>query len=216
MKKLVISLTVVITILGFMAWTCIAADEKTAAAEKPAAKTAKGKTANLASVKPPVVKLERVEIASYFGFYLDSIVDKEGKPTGKTRGAPLVLSFVYSIQNPNNFLMLLNDFKFGVAFEGFELNTLNFYDANYIPGKKTDFFRFNGTFDYNSALLSLAVTGGLKLKDMNTTPAEQLKKWWEGIADFNFPIKVNGTANFSGPDGKATIVPFEATFPDKK
>ena len=51
---------------------------------------------------------------------------------------------------------------------------------------------------------------------MNTTPAEQLKKWWEGISDFNFPITVNGTATFVGPDGKNIIVPFEGTFPENK
>jgi hypothetical protein len=219
MKKLVVTLAVVITILSFIALPCLAADEKATAAEKPAAKagkTEKGKAMKMAAVKAPIVKLERVEIASYFGYYLDGILDKEGKLTGKTRGAPLVLSFVYSIHNPNNFNILLNDFKFTVAFEGFDLNTLTFFDENYIPGKKTDHFRFNGTLDYNSAILSLSVTGGIKLKEMNTTPAEQLKKWWEGISDFNFPITVNGTANFVGPDGKTIIVPFEATFPEKK
>jgi hypothetical protein len=219
MRKLVVTLAIAITILGLIALPCIAAEEKAAAAEKPAAKAAKtdkSTAVKMAAIKPPVVKLDRIEIASYFGFYLDGILDKEGKPTGKMRGAPLVLSFVYSIQNPNNFNIMLNDFKFSAAFEGFDLNTLTFFDTNYIPGKKTDHFRFNGTFDYNSALLSLAVTGGMKLKEMNTTPADQLKKWWEGIADFNFPITVNGTANFIGPDKKTIIVPFEATFPEKK
>jgi hypothetical protein len=216
MKKFAVTLAVVITILGFIAGTCLAAEEKAAAPEKPAAKTEKATKSKALTVKPPIVKLERVEIASYFGFYLDAILDKEGKPTGKTRGAPLILSFVYSIHNPNNFDIMLNDCKFGVAFEGFDLNTLTFFDTNYIPGKKTDHFRFNGTFDYNAAMLSLAVTGGMKLKEMNTTPAQELKKWWEGIADFNFPITVNGTANFIGPGGKTIIVPFEGTFPEKK
>jgi hypothetical protein len=213
MKKLVVTLAVVVSILGFIAGTCLAAEEKPVA---KAEKTEKSKAVKPVTVKAPVVKLERVEIASYFGFYLDEILDKEGKPTGKKRGAPLILSFVYSIHNPNPFNILLNDFKFGVAFEGFDLNTLTFFDTNYIPGKKTDHFRYNGTFDYNSAILSLSVTGGMKLKEMNTNPAEQLKKWWEGIADFSFPITVNGTANFVGPDGKTIIVPFEGTFPEKK
>ncbi len=57
----------------------------------------------MTAAKAPVVKLERVEIASYWGYYLDGILDKEGKLTAGRRGAPLILSFVYSIQNPNNF-----------------------------------------------------------------------------------------------------------------
>ena len=96
----------------------------------------------MAAVKAPVVKLERVEIASYWGYYLDGILDKEGKLTAGRRGTPLVLSFVYSVQNPNNFKMMLDDLKFTVAFEGFELNTLTFFDDNYIPAKTTDHFRY--------------------------------------------------------------------------
>jgi hypothetical protein len=201
MKKVAVSLFLLIGIITMLALPCLAAEGKAAPPK--------------ISAKAPIVKLERVEIASYWGYYLDGILDKEGKLTAGRRGTPLVLSFIYSIQNPNNYKIMLDDFKFTVAFEGFELNTLTFFDDNYIPAKTTDHFRFNGTFDYNSANLTLAVTGGMRLKEMNTTPAEQLKKWWEGISDFNFPIMVNGTATFVGPDGKNVIVPFEGTFPPK-
>lgn len=127
----------------------------------------------------------------------------------------MVLAFVYSIENPNNFKMMLDDLKFTVAFEGFELNTVTFFEDNYIPAKTTDQFRYFATFDASVAAGALAVAGGHRVKEMNTTPAELLKKWWEGIADFNFPITVNGTANFQGPDGKAMYIPFEGTFPPK-
>ncbi len=212
MKKVAFSLFLLIGIITLLALPCLAAEGKTAAPGKSESKPAADKKM---SAKAPIVKLERVEIASYWGYYLDGILDKEGKLTAGRRGTPLILSFVYSIQNPSNYKIMLDDFKFTVAFEGFELNTLTFFDDNYIPAKTTDHFRFNGTFDYNSANLTLAVTGGMRLKEMNTTPAEQLKKWWEGISDFNFPITVNGTATLVGPDGKNIIVPFEGTFPPK-
>ena len=213
MKKCVVTLALLIGIIVLIALPCLAAEGKAGAADKPALE--KKMAHKMTAAKPPVVKLERVEIASYWGYYLDGILDKEGKLTAGRRGAPLILSFIYSIQNPNNFKIMLDDLKFTVAFEGFELNTLTFFDDNYIPATTTDHLRYNGTFDYNSANLTLAVTGGLKLKEMNTTPAEQLKKWWEGISDFNFPISVNGTATFVGPDGKNIFVPFEGTFPPK-
>lgn len=217
MKKYSIALLLLIGILSLIALPCLAAEEKAAAPEKPAAKAAmvKGKAMKMAAAKAPVVKLERVEIANYWGYYLDGILDKEGKLMAGRRGAPMVLSFVYSIQNPNNFKIMLDDLKFTVAFEGFELNTLTFFDDNYIPAKTTDHMRFNGTFDYNTANLALLVTSGHRLQEMGVKSAELLKKWWEGIADFTFPITVNGTANFVGPDGKMIIVPFEATFPEK-
>ncbi len=216
MKKYAITLLLLIGILSLIALPCLAAEEKAATPEKAAPKAAmKVKAAKMAAVKAPVVKLERIEIANYWGFYLDGILDKEGKLTAGRRGAPLVLSFVYSIKNPNNFKIMLDDLKFTVAFEGFELNTLTFFDDNYIPGKTTDYLRFNGTFDYNTANLALLVTSGHRLQEMNVKAGDLLKKWWEGISDFSFPIGVNETASFVGPDGKTIIVPFEATFPAK-
>ncbi len=208
MKKFAVTLVLIVGIIILIALPCLAAEGK-------GANAGKGMGAKMASTKAPVVKLERVEVTSYWGYYLDGILDKEGNLTKGRRGAPLILSFVYSVQNPNNFKVMLDDFKFTVAFEGFELNTLTFFDDNYIPAKTTDNMRFNGTFDYNTANLSLLVTGGFRLKEMNVTSGDLLKKWWEGISDFTFPISVNGTATFVGPDGKNTIVPFEGTFPSK-
>lgn len=218
MKKTGFALLYLIAILSLIALPCLAAEEKAAAPEKAAPKAAmgKGKALKMAAAKAPVIKLERIEIANYWGYYLDGILDKEGKLSAGRRGAPLVLSFVYSIQNPNTFKIMLDDLKFTVAFEGFELNTLTFFDDNYIPGKTTDYLRFNGTFDYNTANLALLVTSGHRLQEMNVKSADLLKKWWEGISDFNFPITVNGAGNFEGPDGKMIVVPFEATFPPKQ
>lgn len=218
MKKTGFALLLLIAILSLIALPCLAAEEKAAAPEKAAPKAAmgKGKALKMAAAKAPVIKLERIEIANYWGYYLDGILDKEGNLSKGRRGAPLVLSFVYSIQNPNNFKIMLDDLKFTVAFEGFELNTLTFFDDNYIPGKTTDYLRFNGTFDYNTANLALLVTSGHRLQEMNVKSADLLKKWWEGISDFNFPITVNGAGNFEGPDGKMIVVPFEATFPPKQ
>ena len=158
MKKIVITLLLLIGFLSLIALPCLAAEEKAAAPEKPA--MGKKMAHKMTAVKPPVVKLDRVEIASYFGYYLDGILDKEGKLTAGRRGAPLILSFVYTIQNPNNTNIMLDNIKFTVAFEGFDLNTLTNFDASYIPPKKTNHLRINGTFDYNAANLTLAVTGG--------------------------------------------------------
>ena len=221
MRKALLLLVLLVGVIGLVALPCLAAEEKAAApaaaAGKPAPKAAMGKgtAVKMGAVKAPVIKLERVDIAAYWGYYSDGILDNEGKLTAKRRGAPLVLSFVYSIQNPNNFKIMLDDLKFTVAFEGFDLNTVMFFEDNYIPGKTTDQFRYFVTIDPTSANMVLGVTGGFRVKEMNTTPAELLKKWWEGISDFNFPITVAGTANFQGPDGKAMYIPFEGTFPTK-
>jgi len=202
MKKLVISLSVIITILGFMAWTCLAAEEKQMAKEK----TGKGKTVKMTATKPPLVKLDRVDIANYWGN-----LDLE-----KKTGTVMNLAFVFAVENPNHYKIKLDSIKFTVAFEGFDLNTLTNFDPSYIPGKTTNYLRITGAFDATVAQGNLLVTSGYKLQQMNIKAPDLLKKWWDGISDFTFPITVNGTANFIGPDGNTMVVPFEGTFPVKK
>jgi hypothetical protein len=193
-------------VMGLVAFPCLAAEEKA-----PAAKAApmKGKEtgAKMAAGKAPVMKLERVDIANYWEFYLDA---KE------KRGSALNLAFVFSMENPNNFKVMLDDLKFTVSFEEFEVNTITYFDDNYIPAKTTDRLRINGAFDPYSMMILLLVSKGHRLQEMNVKAPDLVKKWWEDIQDFKFPITVNGTATFVGPDGKNMIVPFEGTFPPKK
>lgn len=208
MKRFAVSLFLLLGIITLIALPGLAAEEKAPA-------PAKKMPAKMAAAKAPTVKLERVEVASYWGYYIDGILDKEGKLTAGRRGSPLVLAFIYSIHNPNNLKLMLDEMKFAVFFEDAEVNTLTYFEDNYIPGKTTDFFRINGTFD------SMVVAGNPNVReskvreDSKLTSAELVKKWWEGIGDFTFPIKVIGTATFVGPDGKNVIVPFEGTFPSK-
>jgi hypothetical protein len=217
MKKFLFTLFFLIGIVSLIALPCLAAEKKAATPEKAASKAAAGKgmAAKAAAVKAPVVKLERVEVASYWGYNLDGILDKEGKLTAGRRGSPLVLAFVYSVQNPNNLKLMLDEMKFAVFFEDAEVNTLTFFEDNYIPSKTTDFFRISGTFDALVVSGNPNVRASKALTEKNISSADLVKKWWEGIGDFNFPIRVNGTATFVGPDGKNIIVPFEGTFPPK-
>ena len=152
----------------------------------------------MTAAKAPVVKLDRVEIANYWGS-----LDLE-----KKTGTVMNLAFVFSLENPNPYKLKLDSIKFTVAFEGFELNTLTNFDPSYIPGKTTNFLRVTGAFDATVAMGNLLVTSGHKLQEMNVKAPDLLKKWWDGISDFNFPITVNGTATFVGPDGKNIIVTF--------
>ncbi|MBI5583583.1 MAG: hypothetical protein HY892_07145, partial [Deltaproteobacteria bacterium] len=115
MRKLAFAL-LLIGIFGLLTFPCLAAEEK--AAPAPAPKMGKGPAAKAAAAKPPVVKLERVDIANYWSFYLD--------PKEK-RGSGMNLAFVFSMENPNNFKMMLDDLKFTVSFEEFEVNTITYF-----------------------------------------------------------------------------------------
>ncbi len=203
MKKLI---TVVIAAMFFL----ISAAASLAATEAGKAKPPSPKKdapAKVEALMPPVIKLDRVEIGSYWGYYFDA---------PNRRGAPLVLAFVFSIENPNKASVMLDDLKFTVAFEDFEVNTVMYYDDNHVPGLATDYLRFyvvQDAFIMNGLLL---VTSGHRLLEMNVKSTELLEKWWKGVEDFNFPISVrNGTANFEGPGGKNILVYFEGVFPGK-
>jgi hypothetical protein len=199
MKKFAVTLALLIGIIVLIALPCLAAEEKAPAPQKKMA-------AKAAAAKTPVVKLERVEVASYWGYWFD---------LNEKRGAPLNLAFVFSMDNPNNFKVTLENLTFTVAFEGFQLNISNFYEQNSIPAKTTDHFRYNAVLDAWISNTTLNVQNGPKLKEMNVTSIDLLKKWWTAIGDFTFPVSVNGTGTFVGPDGKNIIVPFEGTFPPK-
>ena len=145
MRKIAIVL-MMLGVMGLVAFPCLAAEEKAAPA-KPAPMKGKAMAAKMAAAKAPVVKLERVEVTSYWGYNLDGILDKDGNLTAGRRGSPLVLSFVFAVDNQNSFRIMLDEIKFTVSFEDVEVNTLAYYDDNFIPAKTTDHFRITGVFD---------------------------------------------------------------------
>jgi hypothetical protein len=204
MRKIAIAL-LMLGAMGLVALPCLAAEEKSAPA-KAAPMMGKGMGAKMGAAKAPVIKLERIDVANIQAFYLDAATK---------RGAVMNLGFVFAIENPNNFRVMLDDIKFSVNFEDFYMASVNYYDDNYVPAKTTDYIRVNGYFDSMTGVSTLNTVGGAQLKEMNKKADEFLKKWWEEIADFKFPIKVMGAATFVGPDGKNMIVQFEGTFPPK-
>lgn len=208
MKKIMILIVLVFVVLGLAAGPCFSAagDAAGKAAEKAKAAPAVKAAPKAAPLKAPVIKLDRVEVASYWG-YID--------PATKC-SSPLVLAFVFALKNPNKANVMLDDLKFTVAFEDFEVNTVMYYDDNYIPGGATDYLRINVVLDSAVTNGLLLVTSGHRLVEMNVKSSDLLEKWWKGVSDFNFPISVrNGTATFIGPGDKPMRVFFEGVFPKK-
>jgi hypothetical protein len=142
--------------------------------------------------KAPVIKLKSVEVAHYWPFYFNA-QDKAG--------SPLDLAFVFTIENPTAAAVKLDEFRFTVAFEGFPVIDPWVYEDQWIPPRKTNELRVHAVLD----------TTRVK------KPPEEIKKWWDAIPDFSFPVQVkNGVANFVGADGKTTMAYFEGQFPPAK
>jgi len=158
-------------------------------------------------VQPPKVELQRVEIAHYWPFYLD---------TKERRGSPLDLAFVFGLENPNDTTVTLEELRFTVAFEpGFEVNTVSVYERMSIPPRTTNQLRVHAAFDAYTTLLSLLVTGGFRLQEAGLKAPDQVKAWWEKVSDFGFEIAVtNGMATFRTDRGDS-LAQFQGTFPKK-
>lgn len=167
----------------------------------------------------PLVTLNRVEVAHYWGWWYFSNKIEPTMGTAGNYGAPLDLAFVFDIKNPNAYPVRMEDLKFTVAFEEFDLNTVSSPETQWIPGGKTNQVRVHAMFDGRQSLLSLLVTGGIKLKEKTGSAGagaalKQLGAWWEAAPEFGFPIHVKeGSAVFKA-NGLMTVSTFGATFPE--
>ena len=89
--------------------------------------------------KNPVITLESFMVPQYDGYWYFSKKVKPTKGEKGDRGAPLPMNFVFNIKNPNPYPILLEEFKFTVAFDkDFDLVTVSYPESNWIPAGKTD------------------------------------------------------------------------------
>jgi hypothetical protein len=174
-------------------------------AGKEAATTAKKFTT-------PVVTLDRVEVANYWGywFYGAKTEVTRGKPGNN--GAPLSLHFIFDIKNPNPYPVALESLNFTVAFEDYDLNTVGSQEVMWIPAGKTNQLRVSAMFDIQQAS-GVALTGGLRLQEKGIAVHDQLEKWWIGIPDFTFPVQVKEGAAVFKADKTTGVAAFSASYP---
>ena len=123
------------------------------------------------------------------------------------------LKFIYEINNPNSYAVMMDGFQFTILFEDFEVNTVSSPETMWIPAGKTNQLRVNAHFDVRQSLLSLLVTGGFKLKEKGTNVWDQLEKWWTEIPEYSVPIHVKGGSAIFQADGLTKVATFQATFP---
>jgi LEA14-like dessication related protein len=163
--------------------------------------------------KNPAVTLDSMEVAHAFGYWYFAKSVKPTKGVPDDVGAPLDLAFTFNVENSNDFAIKLENLKFTVAFEDFELNTVSTDAVQWIPPGKTNQVRVHAHFDVRQSLLSLLVTGGFKLKEQDTNAWAALEKWWNGIPNYEVPVHVKeGSAIFTA-DGITKVSSFKATFP---
>lgn len=162
----------------------------------------------------PTITLELFEVPQYDGYWYYAAAVAPTKGDAGDRGAPLPMSFLFSVNNPNPYPVKLSDYKFTVAFDSdFELVTVANMDTIWIPAGKASHVRATTMITARSALLSLMVTGGFKLKEKGWAPFDALERWWKGVPDYSVPVSVKEGAFTFAADGKSMVVPFETVYP---
>ena len=165
------------------------------------------------NMKDPAVTLSHVEVPYYTGYYYFGNKVKPTKGNAGNYGAPMMLAFIYEINNPNAYPVMMDGFKFSINFDDFEVNTVSSPETVWIPAGKTNELRVPAMFDTRQTLLTLLLPGAMKLNEKKMSPWAALEKWWTGAPDFSFPVSATGGAAVFKAEGVTRVVPFEATFP---
>jgi hypothetical protein len=156
----------------------------------------------------PKVTLDRVEVMNYFPW-----ADLPAR-------TPMVLGFVFNIQNPSDSNIKLDNIKFTVSFEAapdkyIEITMPTYYDQIYFPSRTTSQYRVVSVVDSATVRLTLLVAQAPKVQELKLNPNDLIKNWYSKVGDFAFGIKVHeGMAVFSTEKGDV-FVPFEGNFPKK-
>jgi hypothetical protein len=163
--------------------------------------------------RDPLIGLDHVEISYYTGYYYFSSEVKPTRGKADNYGAPLLMTFVYKIHNPNLYPIMLDGFSFAVKFEDFKVNNVISPVAMWIPDGKTNLLRVPAMFDARQTLLTLIMPGAEKLQAKKMSPWNALEKWWTGAPDFSYPISATeGSAVFRAGN-VIRAVPFAAKYP---
>lgn len=176
------------------------------------------------ALKPPVIALERVEVATMQAWHLTAKVTEPDKKDPKKKvekvgkqgySSIINLAYILNIKNPNKEPLMLDELSFTTTFDGFEVNTVTSYEDAWVPGGKTNQLRVIATNEAFPTLLGLLV-GAInvkRMKEMKTTGPALVKKWWTSVQDFSFPIELtNGTALFQDEKGKELRATFTGKF----
>jgi hypothetical protein len=155
------------------------------------------------------ITLDRVEVMSYFPW-----VELPAR-------TPMALGFVWNVNNPSGYNIMLDNIKFTVSFEVapdnyIEIAIPTYYDRIYFPPHTTSQYRMVSVMDSVTMRSTLLVAQAPKIQPLNLKANDVVKNRYSKIGDFGFGIKMSeGMAVFSTDKGDV-FVPFERKFPNNK
>ncbi len=161
----------------------------------------------------PRVTFSHVELSHFWGWWYFSINEKPIRGKAGNYGAPLVHAFIFEIHNPNKYPVKMENFKFTIAFEDFDLNSVSSSEIQWIPAGKTNQLRLMAVTDGRAALLRLLANKGYKLKQKKMSVWNKLEGWWDGAPDFSFPINIRKGAAIFRAGNLTRVAAFKTKYP---
>lgn len=161
----------------------------------------------------PAIGLERIELC-YPPATDRGPDDLEPRPQVRPE-SPVCLAFVLNIHNPNPYKLMLDELRFTLAFEDFDLIAPMLHEDQWIPAYTTNQLRLQACLDPTTALLALRLTSNNaeKWQRMGVQPEQLVTKWWREIGDLPFAIQLkDGVASFERPDGRGLVAGFQSSF----
>ena len=188
-----------------------------------------------ADFKEPTVTLKQVIVQNYYAPPWAGWPGAVPTPTPPPAGTPaalyvpfpgaisvpMVLAFVFDVNNPNDQAVTLDRLQFDVAFEAAPQKPGEFFNVQHpisddrqtIPGKATNQIRVVTAIDSVVVPGNLAVTSGQRLGALGLSGATLVQNWWTNAPDMKFGIKVaGGTADFTSGSTRK-VGTFEGKFP---
>ncbi len=95
----------------------------------------------------PLRSFQPCRVPYYTGYWYYAKKVEPTKGTAGDYGAPMMLAFVFDIDNPSAYPVELDGFQFTILFDDFEVNTVNSSETMWIPPGKTNQLRVPATFD---------------------------------------------------------------------
>ncbi len=194
MKKNRGRIAILVLCLGMMLYSCSGTKKPTAT-----------------NFKDPIITLESFRVPQYDGYYYYDADIKPTKGEAGKHGAPLPMTFLFSIQNPNPYPVELQEFKFTVTFDHeFDMVTVNVQDSYWVPANGTNHVRASTLITIHSVRLSLLVTGGFALKAKGWSPWDAIERWWTKVPNLGIPVSVKDASFTFNASGLLKVLPFKA------
>ena len=167
-----------------------------------------------ANFKSPAITIDSVQLSYYTGFWTYGKAKVTLGKAPKFGGSSAVtLAFVFNIENPNPYPVLLEDAQFFLFFDDYELRIVKDMNEMWIPAGKTNKKVLHVTLDPVTTWGKFLLAGKQLAQKRGDKPWDKVGQWWKGLPEMSFPMDLKeGSFSFSA-NGIHKTVGYQVRYP---